>query len=85
MADYLVTWQIDIEADSYREAAEQALVIQRDPDSTATVFDVHRKRTGHFVRVDLQFKCLDCETEFATADGLNEHVDAHHNEGYGDG
>lgn len=31
---------IDIDADSPREAAEIALEIQRDPESTATVFHV---------------------------------------------
>lgn len=38
--NYLVAWYIDIEADSPKEAAEEALRIQRDPSSIATVFDV---------------------------------------------
>jgi hypothetical protein len=38
--EYRVVWEIDISADSPREAAEKALAIQRDPNSTATVFDV---------------------------------------------
>lgn len=42
---YLVTWEIDIEADSPREAAEKALRIQRDPESIATVFAV--TESGH--------------------------------------
>ena len=40
---YLVSWEIDIQADeasSPREAAEQALAIQRDPSSLATNFIV---------------------------------------------
>lgn len=37
---YRVTWSIDIEADSSEEAAKEALQIMRDPNSTATVFDV---------------------------------------------
>lgn len=37
---YRVEWRIDIEANSPREAAERALEIQRDPESTATIFDV---------------------------------------------
>jgi hypothetical protein len=37
---YLVTWQIDIEADTPQEAARKALLIQRKHDSIATVFDV---------------------------------------------
>jgi hypothetical protein len=37
---YRVVWEIDIEAESHREAAEEALAIQRDPQSIATVFSV---------------------------------------------
>ena len=37
---YLVTWAIDLYADTPEEAAQQALVIQRDPASIATVFSV---------------------------------------------
>lgn len=40
MSDFLVRWEINIEADSPREAAENALEIQRDPSSIATVFNV---------------------------------------------
>lgn len=40
MAIYLVTWEIDIDAETPLEAARIALEIQRDKDSTATVFDV---------------------------------------------
>jgi hypothetical protein len=36
----LVRWEINIDADSPREAAEFALEIQRDPSSIATVFNV---------------------------------------------
>ena len=50
---YRVTWRIDIEADSPREAAERALAIQRKPESIATVFDV-TDMEGHTVRVDLE-------------------------------
>jgi len=49
---YLVTWQIDIEATSHREAAEKALAIHRNPDSIATVFDVTNER-GRTVSIDL--------------------------------
>lgn len=37
---YLVTWEIDVEADNHYEAATKALAIQRDVESTATVFTV---------------------------------------------
>ncbi len=42
MAHYRVKWEIDIEADTAQEAAQQALDIQRDAESTATVFHVDR-------------------------------------------
>lgn len=35
-----VTWEIDLDAGSPREAAEQALEIIQHPDSAATVFNV---------------------------------------------
>ena len=37
---YRVVWEIDIWAETPLKAAEIALGIQRDPASTATVFDV---------------------------------------------
>ena len=37
---YLVEWAIDIEADTKQEAAVEALRIQRDPNSTATLFEI---------------------------------------------
>lgn len=40
MKTYLVTWKIDIEADSPEEAAAIALMIQRDPESSATFFEI---------------------------------------------
>lgn len=44
--EYLVTWTIDIDADSPEEAAKKALHIQRDPVSSANMFEVrqHKKR-----------------------------------------
>jgi hypothetical protein len=38
---YRVVWEIDIEADSPLAAAKEALAIQRDPQSIATVFLVN--------------------------------------------
>ena len=40
MPDYLVTWEITIDANNPRDAAEEALRVHRDPGSTATVFSV---------------------------------------------
>ena len=49
MTEYRVRWEIDIEADSPREAAEKALAIHRKPDSIAAVFDVWpREARGPF-------------------------------------
>jgi len=52
MMNYRVSWEMDIEADSPREAAERALEIQRRPDSIATVFSV-RDEAGESIEVDL--------------------------------
>lgn len=41
MTEYRVTWTIDVDAESPREAAQEALRIQRKEDSTATVFEVN--------------------------------------------
>lgn len=35
---YRVVWEIDIDAESFDEAARKALEIQRDPTSIATCF-----------------------------------------------
>lgn len=45
MPNYIVKWEIDIEADTPREAAQMARKIQLRPDSTATVFDVQKSDT----------------------------------------
>lgn len=37
---YRVTWEIDIDADSFDDAARTALAMQRDPTSTATCFTI---------------------------------------------
>lgn len=57
MPEYRVEWSIDILAGSPRKAAEQALAIQRNPESIATstlVFDVTLfDSTGESERIDL--------------------------------
>jgi len=50
---YLVTWEIDISAMTPREAAWEALDIQRDAGSFANVFTVKTKR-GKPVEIDLE-------------------------------
>lgn len=52
--EYEVVWRIDDGgARSPREAAEYALEMQRDPESTATVFEVFEVDTGNAWKVDL--------------------------------
>jgi hypothetical protein len=53
MMSYRVSWEIDLDADSPREAAERALEIHRQPDSIATVFTV-ADETGNSIQVDLE-------------------------------
>jgi hypothetical protein len=53
MAQYLVTWEIDIYADSDEEAAAKALEIQRDVNSTATFFRVRHVNSGEEIAVDV--------------------------------
>ncbi len=50
---YNVVWEIVVWAHSMREAAENALEIQRDVDSTASVFEVC-KDGGEPETVDLE-------------------------------
>ena len=57
---YHVLWEIDLDADSPQEAAELALSIMLDSESTATTFDV-TDEAGETTRVDL-------EEDEATAD-----------------
>ena len=47
-----VTWEIDLDAGTPREAAEKAFAIMQRPGTTATVFDV-TDETGATHRVDL--------------------------------
>ena len=54
MTLYLVRWEIDIEADSALRAAQEALNIQRDKDSIATIFKVIEKRSCEEFEVDLE-------------------------------
>ncbi|MBU3968416.1 MAG: hypothetical protein KKG76_13780 [Euryarchaeota archaeon] len=60
MAEYLVEWKIDIDAENPLDAAKQARCIHLDPESTATVFQVTDTKTNEKVDVDLDELC---ETE----------------------
>jgi hypothetical protein len=54
MSHYLVRWEIDVYADTPEQAAQEALAIQRDAESTATVFEVlDVTASGPGVRVEV--------------------------------
>lgn len=52
--EYTVTWAIEVYADTPEEAAREALRIQRDPESMATVFTVQAFPDGGSVNIDLE-------------------------------
>lgn len=53
MASYLVSWDIDVEADNPTDAARQAEDLFRHPGSTATFFNVIDKSTSDETLVEL--------------------------------
>lgn len=70
MKTYLVQWEIEIDAESEREAAEKAREIQLDPNSSAVVFTVSDGRS--LVTIDL----LEDESEpDMNADGPDERAE----------
>ncbi len=50
--EYRVTWIIELDADSFEDAANQALEIQRDPESLATHFTITNEH-GETQEIDL--------------------------------
>jgi hypothetical protein len=57
--EYTVKWEIQVEATSPEAAARQALEIQRDENSTATVFEVHQRLTVIDLNNYVKFQGLD--------------------------
>lgn len=53
MKEYLVKWEIHIDAETAREAAEEARAIQLDPDSIESVFEVYDPVEVHTEVIDL--------------------------------
>lgn len=54
MDNYLITWTVEIDAESFEDAALQALGIQRDPLSIATCFKVQSLVTGETKHLDVE-------------------------------
>jgi hypothetical protein len=51
--EFRVIWEIEIDAESPKEAAEQARALQMNPDLPATVFDVWDHTRQRTYRVDV--------------------------------
>jgi hypothetical protein len=70
--EFRVIWEIDIEADSPKEAAHEARAIQLTPGMSATVFDVWTYGAGKMHRIDLieDPDRLDRDELFAVRAGL---------------
>jgi len=49
---YTVIWEIDIFAKTPEAAVKEALEIQRDPDSAATVFKVYNNDDEYLIDVE---------------------------------
>jgi hypothetical protein len=70
--EFRVIWEIEIEAESPTEAAQQARAIQLTPGMPATVFDVWAHVAGKIHRIDLieEANRLDHDELFALRTGL---------------
>jgi hypothetical protein len=70
--EFRVIWEIDIEAEGVKEAAQQARAIQLTPGMSATVFDVWGYLAGKMHRIDLVAEPdrLDRDELFAVRAGL---------------
>jgi hypothetical protein len=70
--EFRVIWEIEIEADSPKEAALEARVVQLTPGMSATVFDVWTYGLRKLQRIDLvdQPDRLDRDELFAVRAGL---------------
>ena len=69
---FRVIWEIDIDAEGPKEAAQQARAIQLTPGMSATVFDVWAHVAGKIHRIDLieEANRLDHDELFAVRTGL---------------
>jgi len=51
--EFRIVWEIDLSAESFEQAGDLALEIQRDPASIATVFKITDQATGETRELDL--------------------------------
>jgi hypothetical protein len=72
MAEYLVEWKIDIDAENPLDAAKQARRIHLEPGSTATVFQVTDTKTNESKDADevvTKETCWNCGSSVAWRSG----------------
>ncbi len=55
MKTYKVIWEIEVDANSHKEAAKEALSIQRDSGNSATVFKIREFGKKKEFVIDLDF------------------------------
>ena len=58
MADYKVTWNIDVSARSYKDAANIALTILRERGNEAKFFIVENIKTGKAENIEAEEPCI---------------------------
>jgi hypothetical protein len=70
--EFRVIWEIDIEAESPKEAVQEARVVQLTAGMSATIFEVWAHAAGKMHRIDLkeQPDSLDRDELFAVRAGL---------------
>jgi hypothetical protein len=70
--EFRVIWGIDIEAESPKEAVQEARIVQLTPGMSATIFEVWAHAAGKMHRIDLkeQPDSLDGDELFAVRAGL---------------
>ena len=83
MSEFRVVWEIDVDAEDAYHAAQQALEIQLDPDSTAHVFAVRPFASGEApprgVLIDLcsdDFDELDVDVQDDLAGWFNQSLES---------
>jgi len=59
MPSYRITWEIDVDADSPREAAHRAREIQLDPEAWVGCFEIREDGSDEVLRVDIDDVDLD--------------------------
>lgn len=70
MTEYKVVWEIELQADSLKDAAEEARKIQLDPTSIAKVFQVSKQEKFGKHTIIHERGIIDLETPLATLSNI---------------